>query len=71
MAQKREPLAMLRLSLLCPDMETIYVRSGDETYKKMAQFWGKLFVVNFVLGAAFRPHLVEDGGLLAKYVLKG
>jgi cytochrome d ubiquinol oxidase subunit I len=31
-------------------METKYVRTGDETYKRMTKFWGKLFVINFVLG---------------------
>jgi cytochrome d ubiquinol oxidase subunit I len=31
-------------------METLYVRSGNADYKKMAQFWGKLFVINFSLG---------------------
>jgi cytochrome d ubiquinol oxidase subunit I len=31
-------------------METIYVRSGQEVYLRMAKFWGKLFVINFALG---------------------
>ncbi len=31
-------------------METKYVRTGDETYKRMAKFWGKLFLINFALG---------------------
>jgi cytochrome d ubiquinol oxidase subunit I len=31
-------------------METIYVRSGDEEYKRMAKFWGKLFLINFAVG---------------------
>ena len=31
-------------------METLYVRTGDETYKRMTRFWGKLFLINFVLG---------------------
>jgi cytochrome d ubiquinol oxidase subunit I len=31
-------------------LETKYVRTGDETYKKMAKFWGKLFVINFAMG---------------------
>ena len=33
-------------------METQYVRSGDEKYKKMVQFWGKMFLVNFAIGVA-------------------
>ncbi len=31
-------------------MEWKYVRSGDETYLKMVKFWGRIFVVNFVIG---------------------
>ena len=31
-------------------METQYVRTGDEMYKKMAKYWGKLFLINFALG---------------------
>ena len=30
--------------------ETIYVRTGNETYKRMAIFWGKLFLINFAMG---------------------
>jgi len=33
-------------------METRYVRTGDEMYKRQAQFWGRLFLVNFALGVA-------------------
>lgn len=40
----------LGLSLLVAVMETAWVRSGDETYKKMAHFWGQLFLINFVMG---------------------
>ncbi len=40
----------LGLSVLTAIMETQYVRSGDEEYKRMAKFWGKLFVINFALG---------------------
>jgi cytochrome d ubiquinol oxidase subunit I len=38
------------LSLITAIMETIYVRKGDETYKRMAKFWGKLFLINFAVG---------------------
>jgi cytochrome bd ubiquinol oxidase subunit I len=31
-------------------MQTLHYRSGDETYRKMARFWGKLFVINFAMG---------------------
>jgi cytochrome d ubiquinol oxidase subunit I len=40
----------LGLTVLLAVMETKYVRTGDETYKRMAQFWGRLFLINFVLG---------------------
>jgi len=40
----------LGLSIMVAIMETKYVRTGDETYKRMTKFWGKLFVINFVLG---------------------
>lgn len=38
------------LSLLVAIIETAYVRTGDVIYKKMAKFWGKLFVINFAMG---------------------
>ncbi|GER88077.1 cytochrome ubiquinol oxidase subunit I [Dictyobacter vulcani] len=38
------------LALIIAIMETIYVRTGNDTYKRMAQFWGKLFLINFALG---------------------
>lgn len=40
----------LGLAVLLAIMETIYVRSGNELYKRMAKFWGKLFLINFALG---------------------
>ncbi len=40
----------LGLSVLVAIMETRFVRTGDEEYKRMAKFWGKLFVINFALG---------------------
>ncbi len=40
----------LGLSWIVAVMETKYVSTGDETYKKMAKFWGKLFLINFALG---------------------
>ncbi|MGD2080057.1 MAG: cytochrome ubiquinol oxidase subunit I [Nitrospirota bacterium] len=40
----------LGLSVLVAYMETKYVRSGDEMYKRMAKFWGKLFLINFAIG---------------------
>ena len=40
----------LGLSILVAIMETIYVRTGNEEYKTMAKFWGKIFLINFVVG---------------------
>ncbi|GAB6181136.1 cytochrome ubiquinol oxidase subunit I [Desulfotomaculum defluvii] len=40
----------LGLSVLLAIMETMYVRTGNEIYKKMTQFWGKLFLINFAMG---------------------
>jgi cytochrome d ubiquinol oxidase subunit I len=40
----------LGLSILVALMETWYVRTGDEKYKQMAKFWGKLFLINFAMG---------------------
>ncbi len=40
----------LGLSIMVAVMETLYVRTGDETYKRMTKFWGKLFLINFAMG---------------------
>ena len=40
----------LGITVLLAIMETLYVRTGDESYKRMTRFWGKLFLINFVLG---------------------
>lgn len=40
----------LGLSILLAIMETTYVRTGDEAYKRMTKFWGKLFLINFAMG---------------------
>jgi len=40
----------LGLAILVAVLETIYVRTGQEVYKRMTQFWGKLFVINFAMG---------------------
>ncbi len=31
-------------------METIYVKTRNEKYKKMVKYWGKLFLINFAMG---------------------
>jgi cytochrome bd ubiquinol oxidase subunit I len=40
------------LSLLVALMETLYVRSGNNVYKHMTKFWGKLLLINFAIGVA-------------------
>ena len=40
----------LGLAILVAIMETRYVMTGDESWKRMTKFWGKLFVINFALG---------------------
>lgn len=40
----------LGLSIFVAILETRYVRSGKEIYKKMAKFWGKIFLINFAIG---------------------
>ncbi|HCS47200.1 MAG TPA: cytochrome ubiquinol oxidase subunit I, partial [Candidatus Aminicenantes bacterium] len=40
----------LGLSLLVAYMETRYLQTGDTMYLKMTKFWGKLFLINFILG---------------------
>jgi cytochrome d ubiquinol oxidase subunit I len=40
----------LGLSLLVAIMQTVWYRTGDEEYKRMAKFWGKLFLINFAIG---------------------
>ncbi len=38
------------LAFLLAIMETIYVRSGNEDYRRLIQFWGRLFLINFAVG---------------------
>jgi cytochrome bd ubiquinol oxidase subunit I len=40
------------LPVLVALLETAYVRTGDADYQRHARFWGKLLVINFVVGAA-------------------
>jgi cytochrome d ubiquinol oxidase subunit I len=42
----------LGLSFLLAAMETVYVTTGRDIYRRMAHFWGKLFLINFALGVA-------------------
>ncbi|OGN93057.1 MAG: cytochrome D ubiquinol oxidase subunit I [Chloroflexi bacterium RBG_13_48_10] len=40
----------LGLSLVVAILETIYVRTGKDVYKRMTKFWGKLLLINFAIG---------------------
>jgi cytochrome d ubiquinol oxidase subunit I len=40
----------LGLSFLLVIMESVYVMTGQEIYRDMTKFWGKLFGINFALG---------------------
>lgn len=42
----------LGLSLILAIMETIYVMTGRDIWRRMVQYWGILFGINFVLGVA-------------------
>ncbi|AXH14516.1 cytochrome ubiquinol oxidase subunit I [Malaciobacter mytili LMG 24559] len=42
----------LGLSFIIAIMETIYVKTGQEKYKKMTKFWMTLFAINFAIGVA-------------------
>lgn len=42
----------LGLTIFVAILETLYVKTGDENYKKMTKFWGKLFLINFAIGVA-------------------
>ncbi len=38
------------LALVVAIMETVYVRTKNPQYKKMVQYWGRLFLINFAVG---------------------
>lgn len=40
----------LGLALLVAGMETMYYRNKSETWRKMADFWGRIFKINFAIG---------------------
>lgn len=42
----------LGLSFLCAFFESIYVRTGDDTWKSLTRFWMTLFGINFAIGVA-------------------
>ena len=42
----------LGLSFMLAFMETIYVKTGNEQWKRITKFWLRLFAVNFAIGVA-------------------
>ena len=40
----------LGLSILIAIMETKFARNGDQDYRRMSRFWGRLFLINFIIG---------------------
>lgn len=44
------PPLTIGLSLFIAILETAYVRTGKEHYKRMVKFWGRLFLINFAAG---------------------
>src|SRR3954465_1928574 len=38
------------LSFLVAGMQTAWLRTSDDRYLRMTQFWGRLFLINFALG---------------------
>ncbi len=42
----------LGLSFLCAFYETIYLKTGNEEWKKITRFWMTLFGINFAIGVA-------------------
>jgi cytochrome d ubiquinol oxidase subunit I len=38
------------LALIVAIMQSIYFKTGDQIYKQMTQYWGKLFLINFAMG---------------------
>ncbi len=42
----------LGLSFLCAFFESIYVKTGNQEWRRLTQFWMKLFGINFAIGVA-------------------
>lgn len=42
----------LGLGLLVALMQTLWVRTGNERWLRMTKFWGKLYLINFIMGVA-------------------
>lgn len=42
----------LGLAFLLAIMESVYVMTGKDIWRRMTMFWGKLFGINFAVGVA-------------------
>ena len=42
----------LGLGLLVAVLQTVYHRTGDEKWLRATKFWGKLYLINFIMGVA-------------------
>ena len=61
------PLTM-GLAFIIAILETQYVRTGDESYKRITKFWMKVFGANFIIGASTGLILeFEFGNLWSNY----
>jgi len=45
------PQLTMGLALLILILKTMVLRTGDEHYSRAARFWGKIFAINFAMGA--------------------
>lgn len=57
----------LGLGMLLALMETAFVVTGRLTYKDMAQFWGRIFAINFTLAVATRLVVAFQFGMSGSY----
>ncbi|MBD4640394.1 cytochrome ubiquinol oxidase subunit I, partial [Xanthomonas citri pv. citri] len=40
------------LGLVVAVLQTLWVATGKDHYLRMTKFWGKLFLINFIMGVA-------------------
>ncbi len=59
----------LGLSFLTAIFQTLWLKTGDEDYKRAARFWGKLFLINFALGVVTGITLEFQFGTNWRFIL--
>ncbi|PPD33167.1 MAG: cytochrome d terminal oxidase subunit 1 [Methylomonas sp.] len=57
----------LGLALLLALIESVFVATGHQVYKTMAQFWGRVFVISFLLAVATRLLVIGQFGMNGAY----